>query len=261
MTDQHDPDPFTAGVRLQAAIDQLTQPTVVDLDRDPLPGTDAWQQQRDDQDLLADHWASLRQAATVEDLPAVTADLDVIRGVHRRQAARQTPTVTVPALLDQLQDAVHGSNNTDHGAPSAGSARSPLALAALDLLTEINNVAGIRTSPHPHRTEISSDILRAWCQQVCNDETQVVQAAVAAADWPDRIRTLLDPPKRWTAPGACPDCGKTTAYVEQDGETVRRPTLEFDPAAGTARCLRCPARWEGEAQLRQLNKALTEDGD
>lgn len=238
VTEHDQPDPFTAGVQLQAAIDQLTQPTVVDLDRDPVPGTDAWQQQRDDQALERNLYEQLATAANGQHLPLARDVLRDLELLERRRAARQAPTVTVPSLLQQLQDAVPGSGNTDHGAPSAGSTRSPLALAALDLLTEIARTAGVRAG---NGSPAFTDQLRAWAERACGDETQVVQAAVTAADWPDRARTLLDPPKRWTAPGACPDCGKNTAYVRQDGEVVRRPAIEFDRTSGTARCLRCPA--------------------
>lgn len=262
MTDQHDTapqqlDPFTAGVQLQVVVDQLTQPTVVHLDRDLTPGTDAWQQQRDDQAVAEQAWTDIRHAADVdvEDLARVRRHVDTLTLIARRQDARETPTVQLPPLIHQLQDAVAGSGNTDHGTPSAGSTRSPVALATVDLLTEIGNVVGARSGT----ASTLLDRLRVWSWRVLNDETQVVRAAELAADWPDRGRTLLDPPKRWTTPGECPQCGKDTAYTQQDGEQHRRPAIEFDRANARARCLCCPARWEGEQQLHQLNKALTEE--
>lgn len=257
MTDQHDTapqlDPFTAGVQLQTVVDQLTQPTVHQLDRDPVPGTDAWQQQRRDQTLADELWRTAERATSERNLPAARQALDRIRLVQQRQAARDTPTVTIPSLLHQLQAAIPTGNETGSSGSSPAGSRSPIAVAALDLLTEIERTIGAA------RGADLAGQLRPWCDRVCNDETQVVRAAELAADWPDRIRTLLDPPTRWTMPGACPACGKTTSYVDQDGEQVRRPAIEFDPKAGRARCLRCPARWDGEQALRQLSKALTEE--
>lgn len=261
MTDQHDTapqqlDPFTAGVQLQVVVDQLTQPTVVHLDRDLTPGTDAWQQQCDDQELAEVEWSHIEDAVRERGRIAIRRHLDTIDLIVRRQDAREAPTVQLPPLIHQLQDAVPGSGNTDHGTPSTGSARSPVALAALDLLTEIATTARV-----PVRATVPglAEHLREWCDRVCGDETQVVRAAELAAEWPDRARTLLDPPKKWTTPGECPHCGKDTAYTQQDGEQHRRPAIEFDRANARARCLCCPARWEGEQQLRQLNKALTEE--
>jgi hypothetical protein len=247
-------DPFTAGVQLQVVVDQLTQPTVVHLDRDLTPGTDAWQQQRDDQALVDDAWQRLAAAVQDRDRSAFGQACATLDLTHRRIAARETPTVTLPPLIHQLQDAVAGSGNTDHGTPSTGATRSPVALGAVDLLAEIGQTIGAPTG-----TPVLRDRLRVWAWRVLNDETQVVRAAELAADWPDRARNLLDPPKKWTTPGACPQCGKDTAYTQQDGEQHRRPAIEFDRANARARCLCCPARWEGEQQLRQLNKALTEE--
>jgi len=257
VIDQHDTasqlDPFTAGIQLQTVVDQLTQPTVHHLDRDPTPGTDAWQQQRDDQALADEIWAALRHTIVTRDAALARRQLDVLDLIERRREAREVPTVTLPSLLHQLQDAIPNGSDNSGSSGGTGASRSPLALAALDLLTEIATTAGVRAgSGSPAFTEQ----LRSWCERVCGDETQVVRAAELAADWPERARTLLDPPKKWTMPGACPACGKTTAHVEQDGEQVRRPAIEFDPAAGKARCLRCSARWDGEQALRQLNKAL-----
>ncbi|WFG47473.1 hypothetical protein [Pseudonocardia alni] len=258
MTDQHDTapqqlDPFTAGVQLQVVVDQLTQPTVVHLDRDLTPGTDAWQQQNDDQALVDDAWQQITTAADTRDLHALGTAADTIALARERMAAREAPTVTVPSLIRQLRDAVSGSGNTDHGAPSTGAHRSPIALAAHDLLVEIERAIGAA-----RRGALNAQLI-LWCNRVCGDETQVVRAAELAADWPDRARALLDPPRKWTTPGECPQCGKDTAYTQQDGEQHRRPAIEFDRANARARCLCCSARWEGEQQLRQLNKALTEE--
>lgn len=251
-------DPATAALELQAAIDQLTRPTLHRLNRgEPAPGSDEWQQIADDRALEQASWNRLSEAYRLRDTQVARQALDVIDLIARRRTARTVPTIEVPALLDQLQDAIPNGGDTGHSSPGTGAARSPLALAALDFLTELATVTGFRGPA-------SSPALRAhltvWCSKVCDDDTQTVPAAERAAGWPDRARAVLDPEKHWTMPGACPDCGNRTAYVARDGETVRTPALALDTSATppTARCLRCPARWVGEAQLQQLNRVLQE---
>lgn len=250
-------DPATAALELQVAVDQLTKPTLQRLNRDePAPGSDAWQQLADDRDLEQASWNRLSEAYRLRDTSIAHAALDTIGLIHRRRHARTVAAVAVPALLQQLQDEIPNGSDSAHSAGGSGAARSPLALAALDLVTEVATVTRYR--PGPGLTLIEH--VGAWCAAVCADETQLPRAVEVAAGWPDRARAVLDPENHWTIPGACPDCGHTTAYVAQDGDTVRRPTLTLDTSSTPqrARCLRCPARWVGESQLQQLNRVLAE---
>lgn len=246
--------PDEALLLLQATVDQLTRPTVVRLHRDiPAPGSDAWQQAHDDRELATDRWHAVAAAALAQDLTAARSALRDLEVLQRRHAARSAPTVPVPSLLTQLQAEIPNGGDSGHSAPGTGATRSPLALSALDLAAAIAATTGFRGAPS------SPGLVRhvqAWCASVSGDRARVVAAASAAAGWPDQARAVLTPARRWTAPGQCPDCGKAVAHVEQDGESVRVPAIEFDREQGTARCRRCPARWDTEAQLHQLAKVL-----
>jgi len=184
--------------------------------------------------------------------------LDVSDLIARRRTARTVPTVEVPPPLLQLQHAVPNGSDTGHSSPGTGAARSPLTLTAPDVVSEIAAATGFRG---PASSPNLAAHLAAWCVKVCGDETQVVHAAQLAAGWPDRARAVLDPVKHRTMPGACPGCGNRVAYTHRDGEVVRAPAIALDTTSRptTARCLRCPARWVGEAQLQQLNRVLNEE--
>ncbi|WFG44402.1 hypothetical protein [Pseudonocardia alni] len=135
MTDQHDTapqqlDPFTAGVQLQVVVDQLTQPTVVHLDRDLTPGTDAWQQQNDDQALVDDAWQQITTAADTRDLHALGTAADTIALARERMAAREappSPSVADPAApRRRLRIREHRPRRTLHRrAPVPHRARRP----------------------------------------------------------------------------------------------------------------------------------------
>lgn len=251
-------DPATAALELQAAVDQLTKPSLHRLNRgEPAPGSDEWQQIADDKALEQASWNRLSEAYRLRDTQVARQALDVVDLIARRRAARTVPTVELPSLLHQLQDAIPNGGDSGHSSPGTGAARSPLALTALDFVSEVASLTrfrGLAGSP------FLAAHVDAWCAETCDDETQVVRAAELTSAWPERARAVLEPAKHWTMPGACPDCGNTTAYVVQDGDTVRRPALTLDTAVQppAARCLRCPARWVGEAQLHQLNRVLTE---
>lgn len=250
--------PAMAAVELQVAVDQLTKPTLHRLNRaEPVPGSDEHQQIVDDRDLEQASWNRLSEAYRLRDTSIAYAALETIDLIERRRRARTVPTVEVPPLLRQLQDAIPNGSDSGHSSGGTGAARSPLALSALDFVTAVAEATGFRG---PASSPTLGAHLTSWCSKACDDETQVLGAAEVAVGWPDRARAVLDPENHWTIPGACPDCGNTTAYVVQDGDTVRRPTLNLDTSATPqrARCLRCPARWVGESQLQQLNRVLAE---
>jgi hypothetical protein len=292
---EQDVDPATAALHLQTVVDELTQPGTVKIARDiPQPGTTAWQLVADDKALEEDLHGQLAESVALArhgDQKMMAADEQYRRGaddldpdlivkargladearraydqateqaerahegLHQLDARRTARTATsapVPSLLHQLLDEIPNSSNAA-GGPSSGGSRSPLALAALDVAQEIARTVGGWVGVH------LPDQVRAWAAfealQHLRPE-QVAERAQRAAPWPDRIRAVLTPEKRWTAAGKCPDCNNDTAWTDQDGERVRRPAIEFDRAKGRARCLRCPARWETETELRSLEKVL-----
>lgn len=250
-----------ARLRLDTAVAALTQPTVEKLDRDD-PRSDS----RAAQLALADR----RQAALDEEYEQrlVTKHADLLNRKHAaqarhvlaaliahrlaridRQLQQRTVRAEIPSLLDQVRDAVQSSSGGG-GSGSVGPNRSPIGLGAAELLHAI-----ARATAAPR-----GSYLPAWVQAWATTPDDVDAAADSAEQWIEQAQAILTPPKRWTHPGACPACGKTTAYVaDESGQQVRRPALELNRADATARCLRCGASWKGEGQLRSLARVLEDE--
>lgn len=255
-----------ARLRLDAAVRELTEPTIEKLDRDdPLVDSRAAQQTRDvrrqaaiddeyEQRLVARHAALLSrkhhpQARHV--LAALIAHRQQRNDLDQQRAAHEAE---VPSLLDQVREAVESSSGG--GTSSAGPNRSPIGLGAAELLHTIE-----RYTAAPRDIYLPAHV-QAWAaaRGGVPGVDDVTPAAQHAEQWVEQARAILTPPKRWTHPGACPACGKTTAYVaDETGQQVRRPALELNRADASARCLRCGATWKGEGQLRSLARVLEDE--
>lgn len=258
---QHELDPATATLQLQLAVDALTQPGSITLDRDqPAPDTAAGRL-RAELDRTRDQLrGDLERARRAKNPAAARRAIDRLARHSEHRAAVEATSAATPSLLDQLLDAIPGSGNSDHGTGSvAAHRRSALAFDALDVVTRIRDVVlGRRTNTGPTTAQVL-----AWRDTVLTDPDtapdRLAWAALTAQAWVDDGWAVLNPQPRWTLPGACPECGNTTAYVDDAGDRVRRPAIQFDRATASARCLCCPhGRWRGEAQLKQLAKVLVE---
>lgn len=240
-------------LRIAVALDQLLQPGKQHLDRadpiaDPLAAAQHADERQADRELEQRHARYLRAGHHAQARRTLTQLLDHRRRVAaRRHAAGATVAdAELPSLHEQLVDAVATSSNTGGGNSKAAAHRQAIGLAAAELLHHIERTIG--------RGDVAEQA-RAWAACEHDDPDA---AATLAEQWVEQARTILDPPRRWTHPGACPNCGKAIAEVRDDtGELVRRPALELDRTHGTVRCLRCGTRWVTEAQLRALERAIT----
>lgn len=256
---------LAAELALDAAVQQLIQPSTERIDRagqdDPLVReTDA-----EDREALANldgaqrhHAGRLHTAITRGDGATVRRTTAVLGGIvsrreriEARMAARRTDRAELPSLLNQLRDAVQSSSSTG-GAASAGAHRSPIGLAAAELLGDMERtVRAVRPDPgQAAPTDPLAASLRRWAGLAghwrTDDPARLVEAARAAEGWVTTGRAILTPARRLTATGACPVCGRSTAHVRDDaGEVVRRPALELDLATGSARCIvpGCTGYW------------------
>lgn len=258
MTTPEHHDPATLGaaqLRLDVAIAQLIQPSTEHIDRSAAavdPGvrdvdTEHAQHSRDLRRQHARHLAAHRHAQA----RAVLARL--IAHEHRARA-RRTTQADLPSLLEQLHDAVQSTQGG--GGASVGPHRSPIGLAAAEL------IAAIQRTVRARGTDDLAAALRAWVAQTPHWRTtcpdHLLAMAPVAEAWVTSARTLLNPSRRWTHPGACPNCGQATAHVPSDtGEIVRRPALELDRGTATARCLGCGTTW-GPERLSLLAAVLEE---
>lgn len=264
MTDDEAPDLGMAHIRLDAAVQQLIQPTTEHVDRataehDPdVADLDA-EHRRRTAELRGRHAALLRAGQR----PQATRVLARLIAHEHQARARRTDRAELPSLLDQLRAAVAGTGGSN-GAPGAGAHRSPIALGAAQLLGDIERTirwgltATAGRDPHPD----TRAQLRAWAGLAGWWRTDHPAYLLAAAGWAETwvtdARALLNPPRRWSRPGMCPACKATIAHVrDETGELVRRPPLELDRTAVTVRCLACSTRWD-EDKLPLLAAVLEE---
>jgi hypothetical protein len=249
------PDLSQLQLRIDVAIAQLIQPGTATIERDRLDESPAARELLADEaaaiaELQRRHSAHLKARRHGQASRTLAALIDAQRRAQAQHDARTARRSPLPSLLEQLLDALPGSSNTDHGAPSTGAHRPALALTVLDLIASMQRAA----SNHDH-DHLAAD-LRAWAARSGEWRTTnpdyLHHAATWAEHWVTTGRTLLDPPRRWTLPAACPQCGHRTAYVRDDSsEVVRRPALELDRTTGEARCLThgCGARWSADRLL------------
>lgn len=272
--EQPGPDLLLAQLSLDAAVQQLIQPATETIQRatadtDPAVRDTDTEHTTRTRELRAQHTA----ARLRRDPAAMRRALTQLITHEQQHRARRTTTATLPSLLDQLRDAVESSSSTG-GAASAGAHRSPIGLAAAELLGEIRDAARTVPSPRDDQQRPVTDLaalLRHWASHAghwrTTDPDRLVHSAQAAERWVATGRAVLNPPRRLTAVGACLVCGRATAHVRDDaGEIVRRPALELDPTTGTARCIApgCGAYWPAEkvpflaAALEDQARALRE---
>lgn len=261
MPEQHAPeptdeqDPATAQTALHEAIEQLTAPERVDVDRTPATTEDAVAAAAlDDEDQAAlEHLIdALRDAFDAGDATRTRAILPRLARLLDRSLARRATVAYQPPMVEQLADAVENSRDRNAGAGRSGSL---LNLAALALLADIDATTATIPGDRCRR-------LRAWAARSghwrATDPAYLLDTAVKAQRWLTDAGAILDPELRWTHPGRCPECGTAVVHLPSpDGDaTVRHPALELHRGELRVTCRACPARWEGQQQLLILGRVL-----
>lgn len=160
-------------------------------------------------------------------LGELTAHADRVR---RRRAGQQVGHGRVPALLDQVVDAIESSSGSGHRT-AAGPHRSPIGLSAAALVADIERHVG----GGPRRELVSR--CWAWVRSGPAD-------AQVLAGWVSRAHAVIDPPRPVELAAPCPQCGVAVVHTPDDsGERVRRPALAIDRVSGTVSCCGCRASW------------------
>lgn len=241
---------------LDAAVQQLVQPARVLIERDGAEHPDVAEVEADF--AAADRYAREQhaRARARRDAAGMRRALARLIDLAEQRKARTADRGWTPPLLDQLRDAVESTSGG--GGAAAGPHRSPIGLAAAELLAHIE-----RTTRCPRGADLAAH-LRLWVQDAghwqTDDLDRLVVTASLAASWAVDAHNLLNPSRRLTAVGSCPECGRSTAHVRDDtGEVVRRPALELDPEVGSARCIApgCGATWPPE-RIQLLAAVLEE---
>jgi hypothetical protein len=247
----------TAHTTLAHAVDQLCSPGRHRIARaDPIVDDQAAQLLADDRATTAEltaavqRWRDTRHRTRLARAQAALDDHARRVTARRARISAVTAVAYTPPLLDQLRAEIAASSSGT-GSGSASPYRSVIAIPAAELLAHIERTVG----HHRRRRRPLVDDVRAWA----TNPPDLPAAATQAQRWAEQITTLLNPPKRWHHPGACPDCGHSVAYTPDDtGQTVRHPAIQFNRDQGTAQCLRCPARWTSPAALRNLARVLVQ---
>lgn len=239
-------------IALDVAVDQLLNPTLQPITREVDEQSKAVAAE-DEADLEA-----LDQAATWHRTHLDRARRAGARGEARRSidalariathrerltariAARTSSSAQLPSLLEQLEDAVHSSTSTGgHG--SVGALRSPIGLAAAELLARIDRTIGPSPMPRPAGETLARRIY-IW------DPAEPGYAAEHVETWLAEGRALLAPRRTMEAKAPCPVCGHRYAWVDdpERGERVRKAAIQIDYDTRSARCIYpgCTGYWD-----------------
>lgn len=162
--------------------------------------------------------------------------------------------VTADPLLVQLVMAI--KNSTAGTVFKSGAVHPPLPLSsdALDLLARIDEEAtehwwGVHRLHFGEGRGTLGGRIRAWAMAVQSDPALTTEAERIMSGWVRDIRALLEPQRKITIVGKCPECG-TDRVLRQDGDggTVMDHTLfvrfDADGNPQTAACLSCKTEWD-----------------
>lgn len=258
------PDLAAARAALDAAVQQLTQPTRVPIDRDSAAHPDVAEVEAEaqrrhadaDRRLRAQHANALHRRDSAGMRRALARIIALERQRRDQATARAADRGWTPSLLEQLRDAVQSTSGG--GGASAGPHRSPIGLAAAELLTHIQ-----RTTRAPADVDLAAH-LHGWARDAghwqTDDPDRLLVNATLAQQWAASAHNLLNPQRPLTLAEPCPECGRAIAHVRDDtGEIVRRAALELDRDTGTARCTAagCGATWPPE-RIQLLAAVLEE---
>jgi hypothetical protein len=174
-----------------------------------------------------------------------------------------TSLVELPALLEQLENAILGSFGSDGGSStsSPGNLRNVVDSDALYQFAKISTevVDWCRTRKVPATRKPMVD-LKAWHEARISDERDSYYTRRLTL-WASAIEEKLRPKKRLEITEPCPICG-ADKWVDAEGEVMRFPVVvEYDADGGAGlmdgasaicRNASCQYVWSGGRELRQL---------
>ncbi|MCW1249651.1 hypothetical protein ODZ83_05525 [Acaricomes phytoseiuli] len=143
----------------------------------------------------------------------------------------------IPSLLQQLRESANGFG----GGGSSGRTTNPAPanLAAIDLYREISEKAQelkITEAPHAEPKGTVEKLIIAWATTAVDQE----RVGRILDYWAERIRRLLDPPRRFEINTDCPECG-ARQVINREGII----NLAITYTDGIAECAACLTTWAG----------------
>jgi predicted RNA-binding Zn-ribbon protein involved in translation (DUF1610 family) len=162
-----------------------------------------------------------------------------------------------PSLYMQLFDAVSGEQ-AQSGSGTGSKSRPPFWTDAFDLKNKIDirlEFEQIAFQGVPASVGRMRELLRReWRPQ---DVRKIGQLTDALQEWADAIVNTLSPPRKWSVPNPCPNCGKAVVYrPDSGGQMNRQPALQFTTDGCT--CANCKYVW-GVERFQILAAALRQD--
>lgn len=157
------------------------------------------------------------------------------------------------SLFEQLRTEIGSSSR--RGGKSGSGSRSPVALAAVALWSEIQeslNTAHIEITGTDDPKKSAELKLEMWTEAATSGET-LTRCVETTGRWIEQIRELINPVPSIELIGACPACGQCYSFTEQEGETLRNTALTATTQG--ARCGACGAEWEPQ-QFEQLRHEI-----
>lgn len=165
------------------------------------------------------------------------------RATHTDPITRKTSYPTEFGLLQQLR--LETASGTRRGAQSGSGSRSPIALAAVVLWSEIQetlNTAMISITGRDHPELAAETKLIAWNDAAVRAGEPVVGKCVKTTDkWIKDITELLNPEPSIDIKGQCPECHEHHSVLTQDGEKLLNTALTATLLE--AKCRNCGASW------------------
>jgi hypothetical protein len=143
----------------------------------------------------------------------------------------KTVTIELPGLLQQLEQAIRGSSNTDTGSGSLANERNPINVDALWKAATINaairdwcRLVNVDARPPDKPWELLSRWYVAYTLR--NPEEDAGRFYFGqCTKWAHEIEAMLDPPKQLELPDPCPYCGAGEWVNESDGLKYGRPLI------------------------------------
>ena len=186
----------------------------------------------------------------------------VIQGTH-------TATITLPALLNQLEAAIIGSIVGIGGSGSLANERNMINGEALHQALKIKNaisdwcrMVGIDTRPKDKPIDLLPRWYAAYTSREVTLEAERFYCRQLDA-WATRIVAMFNPVKVHDLPDACPICAATEWVNEKDGLSYSRPlVVTFQPdtpdliTKAQGMCRACLKVWSARELAYEIEQKL-----
>lgn len=185
---------------------------------------------------------------TVNTLQQLNESIRLLTREHRTlhiDAATGKATYPIElSLFDQLR--LEQASGRRGGAVSGSGSRSPVAMAALILWTEIReslNTTHISITGTDAPAMTPETKLELWVQHAARSTDDAVpeRCLQVVNSWSNAIQGLLNPVPGIEINGPCPACNQTHAWTLDDGERIRNTALTATTTE--AKCRSCHAEW------------------